>query len=289
MEELFNNLIKNLAQSTVNSHNENDIYYDDEGLKKCKICDRYLETIITHPFTGKQTKVNCVCDCTIAREKEEEEKRRSYETQQRILKLQKSSLLGTRYKDVTFENTILGENETFDNAYKRCKNYCEVSSKVLEKGYGIYIYGDSGVGKSHLTACMANELFKQCRSVLFTNFFEIAEIIKGTFNKNTENEKDMIDRIATVDFLFIDDLGTEKVTKNGEDNWLQEKIFEVINKRYNNMKPTVFTSNYSLEQLITERGLMEKTVDRILEMSSAILRIEGESHRITSRGGDIPF
>ena len=43
----------------------------------------------------------------------------------------------------------------------------------------------------------------------------------------------LINQIANVDFLFIDDLGTEKVTKDGEDTWLQDKIFEVINKRYN--------------------------------------------------------
>ena len=136
---------------------------------------------------------------------------------------------------------------------------------------------------------MVNELIKQHRPTLFTNFFEISQIIRGTFNSSKNNEIDMIEKISNIDFLFIDDLGTEKVTKNGEDNWLQEKIFEILNKRYNNKKPTVFTSNYSLEELINARGLMEKTVDRILEMSSLILKIEGESHRIKNRSNEIPF
>ena len=93
------------------------------------------------------------------------------------------------------------------------------------------------------------------------------------------NEIDLINKIANVDFLFIDDLGTEKVTKDGEDTWLQDKIFEVINKRYNNMKPTIFTSNYSLQELVQDRGLLDKTVDRILEMSTAIIKVEGRSNR----------
>lgn len=281
-------LITQMEVNTVNSPNENT-YLDEEGLKHCSICNDYLEAVITHPFTGVETKVNCKCSCFFEAQRKEEEAKRNFERQQEIKRLQKNSLLGDRYKDVTFDNTITGENTMFDTAFKRCKNYCSVSSKVLEEGYGIYIYGDSGTGKTHLTACMVNELVKQQRPVLFTNFFEISQIIRGTFKSSKTSEIEMIEKIANIDFLFLDDLGTEKVTKNGEDNWLQEKIFEILNKRYNNKKPTIFTSNYSLEELINNRGVMEKTVDRILEMSSVILKIEGESNRIKNRQNELPF
>ena len=288
MEAVLNNLINNLDQNMHNSHNEQNTYIKD-GIKYCSICNEPLETIINHPFTGEERKVNCVCQCKMNELKREDEQRRNYEKQREIEKLQKSSLLGDRYKNVTFENTITGENTMFDIAFKRCKNYCDVSSKVLEEGYGIYLFGDSGVGKTRLTACMVNELIKQQRPTLFTNFFEISQIIRGTFKNSTSTEIDMIEKISNIDFLFIDDLGTERFTKDGNDTWLQEKVFEILNKRYNNKKPTIFTSNYSLEQLVIERGLMEKTVDRILEMSTAILKIEGESYRIKSRAKDIPF
>lgn len=281
-------LIDKMEVNTANSPNENT-YLDEEGLKHCSICKAHLETIINHPFTGETKKVNCICKCTEKKLQEEEERRRNFERQEEIKRLQKNSLLGDRYKNVTFDNTITGENTMFDTAFKRCKNYCAVSSKVLEEGYGMYIYGDSGTGKTHLTACMVNELVKQHRPVLFTNFFEISQIIRGTFKSSKISEIDMIEKIANIDFLFLDDLGTEKVTKNGEDNWLQEKIFEILNKRYNNKKPTIFTSNYSLEELINNRGVMEKTVDRILEMSSVILKIEGESNRIKNRQNELPF
>ena len=287
MQEVLNNLINKMDQNMLNSHNENT--YIKNGLKHCGKCNEPLQTIINHPFTGEDRIVNCICKCKVDEMKKEEEERRNCERQREIEKLQRNSLLGDRYKNTSFDNTITGENDMFDQAYKRCKNYCEVSSKVLENGYGIYIYGNSGTGKTHLTACMVNELIKQHRPTLFTNFFEISQIIRGTFNSSKNNEIDMIEKISNIDFLFIDDLGTEKVTKNGEDNWLQEKIFEILNKRYNNKKPTVFTSNYSLEELINARGLMEKTVDRILEMSSLILKIEGESHRIKNRSNEIPF
>ena len=78
--------------------------------------------------------------------------------------------------------------------------------------------------------------------------------------------------------MFIDDFGTELVTKNNQDLWLQEKVFEVVNKRYNNNKPIIFTSNYSLRQLIEERGIADKTIDRINEMCT-ILKLNGDSYR----------
>lgn len=287
MQEILNQVINRMDQSMHNSRNENT--YIKNGLLHCSICNEPLETIINNPFTGDERKVNCICQCDVEKAKREEEESRKAEMKREIKQLLRNSLLGERYKNAFFETTRTGENNTFDTAFKRCKNYCEVSSKVLENGYGIYLWGNSGTGKTHLTACMVNELSKQHRPTLFTNFFEISQIIRGTFKSSTDSEANMIEKIANIDFLFIDDLGTEKVTKNGEDNWLQEKIFEILNKRYNNKKPTIFTSNYSLEELMNERGLMEKTVDRILEMSSLILKVEGGSYRIKNRNNEIPF
>lgn len=253
---------------------------DDEYMKEdiiyCKKCDTPRTTIV-ELFNNKRI-VRCICKCQKEERDRKAELEKEIEKQMKIAKLQEASFLSERYKDVTFDNCITGENESFDIAYNRCKKYCENSNEILKNGYGIYLWGDKGTGKTHLTGCMANELMKQYKQVLFTSFFEISKIIRSTF-KGNGSEADTINKIANVDFLFIDDLGTEKVTKDGEDTWLQEKIFEIINKRYNNMKPTIFTSNYSLQQLVQERGLLDKTVDRILEMSTAIIKVEGRSNR----------
>ena len=95
---------------------------------------------------------------------------------------------------------------------------------------------------------------------------------------------------CSVDFLFIDDIGTERLRTNGEDSWIQEQIFDIINKRYNNQKPTVFSSNHSIRQLVEDRGLMEKTADRILEMSKdARIKLEGDSYRHKNTNVKVPF
>lgn len=254
-----------------------DEYLGEDGFYYCKKCNTPRQCI----GFFEDRKVNCLCKCQEeernAQNAIEEEKRK----RARIQELIKKSLLGTRYLNATFENTETGFNPSFDEAYKRCKKFCEVAPEVCQKGYGIYMFGEKGTGKTHLTACMVNELTANLYECLLTNFFEISREIRSTYSDRRKSEEEYIKRMANVDFLFIDDLGTELVQRNGEDNFLQEKIFEIINLRYNNNKPTIFTSNNSLNDLIKERGFMPKTVDRIYDMTkTAIMKITGQSYRM---------
>lgn len=250
----------------------------------CQKCDT------PRMFVHGNFKVRCLCQCQAEAQKRAEAEEKERERQREIEKYQKASLIGERYRNVRFEDTETGHNATFDAAYIRCQKYCDVADKVLSDGLGIYLYGDKGTGKTHLTACMANALIRKRKQVLFTNFAEISKLLRSTFGKRNESEAEYIERLATIDFLFIDDLGTERVQTKDGDLWLQEKIFDVLNKRYNNRKPTIFTSNYSIAELISERGLMDKTVDRIAEMSSAVLKVEGKSFRMKARAAaELPF
>lgn len=182
---------------------------------------------------------------------------------------------------MTFEHTQTGANPSFDAAFNRCKKYCEIYDTTVKSGYGIYLFGDKGSGKTHLTACMANYLMSKCIPVLFTNLFEISKAIKSAFNQNSsQTEQILTHKFSNIDVLFFDDLGTEIFTKSSGDTWLQGLLFDLINKRYNCKKATIFSSNHSLNSLINERGIMEKTVDRISEMTSgAVMKISGKSLR----------
>ena len=128
---------------------------------------------------------------------------------------------------------------------------------------------------------MANFLISKCVPVIFTNLFEISKAVESTFNRSSsQSEQLLIQKFSNIDVLFFDDLGTEIFTKTSGETWLQGLLFDLINKRYNNRKATVFSSNYSLNSLINERGIMEKTVERISEMTSgAVMKIAGKSLR----------
>ncbi len=263
---------------------------EDEYVMNDVIMCRKCDTPRMFVDEAHNIKVRCLCDCQAEKRDKSIQDAKDLERQWEIERLQRASLIGERYQKVNFESTKTGHNPTFDTAFTRCRKYCEVSSVVLSKGLGIYLHGDKGTGKTHLTACMANALIQQRRQVLFTNFAEIAKLLKGTFGKKGESEAEYINRLATIDFLFIDDLGAERVQTKDGDLWLQEIIFDVVNKRYNNRKPTNFTSNYSIPELISDRGIAPRTVDRIAEMSSAVLKVEGNSYRMKARSAvELPF
>lgn len=282
METIGQSLLSALTMTS----SPNNTYVGEDGLLYCSKC--HTLRVTRNIIKGFNMRMPVACKCMKEAEQKRKEEDEYKQKMRRLDRLRAASLLGERYKNTTFENTDTEVGGDFLKAYLRCKKYCEVADTVLENGYGIYLYGNSGTGKTHLTACICNELINQYRQCLFTNFLEISKLIRSSWNKNTEAE-DVIKRICEIDFLFIDDLGTEILQKNGEDNWLQEQVFDIINKRYNNRKPTIFSSNHSLNELVQERGMMPKTVDRIMEMSTAIVKISGESYRAKKRRKDVPF
>ena len=280
MEGIQDILKKSFVQSIQNSRN---------APKHCEKCGQALTTTID--YKGLQITVPVICKCQKKKmqlEQLEADKRRRM---QQFKKLQKLSLIGKRYENATFENSETGLNKSFDVAFNRCQKYCENYKTVLQNGHGIYLFGDKGTGKTHLTACMANELLKKCVPVLLTNLFEISKSLKSTFSKaSTSTEKALLERLSNVDFLFLDDIGTEIFTKNSADTWTQTVLFDIVNERYNQGKPTVFSNNYSLNELVNLRGISEKTVDRISGMTSgAVMKIEGKSRRNTNEIKNLPF
>ena len=259
--------IKSFAQNIPNSE------------EVCSVCGAKI--LRTAEFMGIKRTFRVMCKCMQKQQEEEKICQEKLERMRKIEKLKRLSLLGERYKNATFESSKTGINPSFDRAFKRCRKYCELYEKTIKNGYGIYLFGDKGTGKTHLTACMANDLIAKCVPVLFTNLFEISKAVKSTFNRESnQTEQSLIEKFANIEVLFFDDLGTEVFTKSSGDTWLQSLLFDIINKRYNSKKATIFSSNHSLNELINKSGIAEKTVDRISEMTSgAVMKIEGMSLR----------
>lgn len=259
--------------------------YIKDGMIYCEMCGE--AKLIEAPWDATKF-VRVICSCEKKKRDEELEKLRLKELAIKYEALLKQSLLGERYKDVKFENTVTGENKSFDMALERCRKYCENYRACYDEGLGIYFYGDCGVGKTHLMACMVNALIEKSEPAVITNFFEISKEIRRGFDSKG-SESDFISKLTSIPFLFIDDIGTERLQVNGEDTFIQERIYDIINTRYLKKKPTVFSSNLSFADLVEQKGMWQKTVDRIVEMSSAVLKVEGESHRIMNRKKELPF
>ena len=271
--ELFNERAKYFSKYDV----KEDEFVNENAELICKICKtkRYFQC---NDFV---TVVRCECKQRELEEKERQERelRVRQEKMAKLKKLKELSLLGARYENATFDNLDMHRPKDFVDAVGRCKKYCENWDEIKKQGLGIYFYGDVGTGKSHLTACIGNYLLSRMVPVLFTNFLEIVKQIRKTYNDKSTTEASIISKLVDVDLLIIDDIGTERFVKNGEITDIQEKIYDLINARYVNCKPTIFSSNESLTQLVEDCGLMKKTVDRIASMSTAKIKLQGLSYR----------
>ncbi len=108
--------------------------------------------------------------------------------------------------------------------------------------------GNTGVGKTFLSNCIANEILKLGKTVLYqTAPVMFDEINEAKFGK--ENSKfDLYENILNVDLLIIDDLGTEKIT----DSKITE-LFTIINTRLLNQNhkitKTIISTNLTLDEL----------------------------------------
>ncbi len=169
---------------------------------------------------------------------------------------------------------------------KETPSYLQAMQEAIaftkENTLGLYFYGDLGVGKSFLGACITNKLAKEGKSVAFVSPSDLLTRIKSGFNSFTHDAT--LDRLKRVDILVIDDLGAEPITAWGRD----EVLLPLLNARMENYRKTIFTSNYPPEMLedvyaVDTRGVKDvirskRFVDRVLTIAKPV-KISGINRR----------
>jgi len=105
--------------------------------------------------------------------------------------------------------------------------------------------GVNGCGKTHLAAAVANYRLAQDKPVLFVVVPDLLDHLRSTFSPDSKISYDeFFEQIKTAPLLILDDFGQQSATP-----WAQEKLYQLINYRYNAMLPTVITTCSSLEEI----------------------------------------
>lgn len=99
--------------------------------------------------------------------------------------------------------------------------YNTILFKDVMQNDGLIITGESGVGKTHLAASIANKLIENDKIVLMGRLTMLLDMIKETFRDNTRSENELIELYSNVDMIIIDDLGTEKISQWALENCIQ--------------------------------------------------------------------
>lgn len=246
---------------------------DDEISRKDGIYCSKCNSIKVTGYEGIILEAN-LCECDRAKIRAEEEYRAKVLRVAKINDLKKQSLLHDRYNNALFE-----KSEPLPQ-HRKLKEYADAAARNYTNGTSLYLNGKCGTGKTHSMACVANVLMDKLYSVHFTNFNNIVRDIKSTFNSRSKrSEQDIFEVLTDVDFLFIDDIGTEYI--KDKDGYIQSIIYDVINTRYNKYKPCVFSSNYSIIDLCGLSNIEERTGQRIYEMTKGnVIEFNGRNFRI---------
>lgn len=257
-----------------------DEYLGADGLPYCMHCNQARWFSVDNGKFVMRGRCKCQEEIRQKQKQAELQDKRMAEFNNR----KKLSLLGERYSNLMFKNaTITKSNAT---AYTQCKNYVANSDSVLDNNIGLYIYGKNSSGKTYLTACLCNELVWKGYSCIYTNLASILNEIRNSFNSKNDGASELIRRLNNYDFAFIDDLGKEFIGREFNPKvatWGEEKFFEIINARYNAKKPIIFSSNYSIYELMTVLGLDKAIVERINEMATRTIKLDGDDFRKLAR------
>lgn len=215
---------------------------------RCK-CEKALEYWAEHDRREAEKKV------------QEEEEERQRKLRERVEKLLGKSGIKKRFQQRTFENFRRDTNGRNTN-YIIAKAYADKWQMHYINGDGLYIEGTNGTGKTHLAAAIALQLIKQGIPVICKTSSDLLMDIKRSFDRKDVSEAQVLDIYKRVDLLIVDDLGKEQCS-----DWSMSTLYSIFNDRYEDMKPTIITTNYSADDLIqalTPKGYDDSKIVAII-------------------------
>jgi DNA replication protein DnaC len=182
-----------------------------------------------HPDFGKAFPCSCIDD-----EREDE----------RQARLQRYSNLGPLSR-LTFENLSPRGRSPNPEHQERFAAAVGAGRRFAEEPAGwLVLAGPSGCGKTHLAAAISGRCIERGQAALFMVVPDLLDHLRAAYQPGSDvSYDDLFEIVRNAPLLVLDDLGVQSSTP-----WAEEKLFQVINHRYNAQLPTVITTNADLER-----------------------------------------
>lgn len=171
-----------------------------------------------------------------------------------------------------FEPIVIGnrrisveyQKSAFKTAVDKLRDYAENPTGWL------YVFGPRGGGKSALAACVANRAVERGCIVMYESAPQLLHFLRLGIDDSTMDDR--IQQIIDCQLLVLDDLGAERLSE-----WADEQFFLILNERYQKLRPTLITSNFSLgaleEHYQDKADGMFRIVDRIREAKHILIPV----------------
>ncbi len=188
------------------------------------------DVALDHPDFGRAFPCRCVLD-----EREDE----------RLVRLQRYSNLGPLAR-LTFANLMTRGRSTDPHDQERFASAVAAAQEFARQPSGWLVFGGpSGCGKTHLAAAIANGAIEMGHATFFVVVPDLLDHLRAAYSPGSDLPYDeLFEQVRNAPLVVLDDLGAQSATA-----WAQEKLFQLINHRYNYRLPTVFTTNRPLEEM----------------------------------------
>lgn len=216
----------------------------------CPYCGKPYETFTIPSIRGRSHTLTRECTCQGAVDAAKAEQRRLLTAE--LTKAWRGTGVPERFWDVQPDANGLGE---------------------LDFHQGLYLSGPMGTGKT-TTACRILKAYvrrEQRDGWVSARFMSVPDWLASMRGRWGEAEEERYQRAECCKLLVLDDIGKGKPTA-----WSVERLFRLVDSRYNSAKPTIFTSNYDLGDLgerYTVDGDTETAdamVSRMMEMCKGV-------------------
>ncbi len=164
----------------------------------------------------------------------------------------------------SLENARLAEN--------RCWQFTRNFDREFEN---ILLFGDTGLGKTFLTHCVAKELIESGHSVIYFSAQRLFELLADQAMRRENARPEQSEHIFDCDLLIIDDLGTEV-----PNSLTVSQFFLCLNERIRARKSTMISTNLSLQEIAS---IYSERISSRISNDFTLLHLSGSDIRIEKK------
>lgn len=197
----------------------------------------------------------------------------------RVRSLVDRAAIPPRFQDRTLES-YRAESEGQARALRVAQSYAERFDEALAVGRCLTFVGKPGTGKTHLACAIARRVMQDGRTALFVSVSDLIRSVRATWGKKTgKTEEDVLNAYTAVDLLVIDEVGAQYGSEAE-----QVTLFEVIDRRYKNLRPMIVLSNLPVQsddpdQPTLKAFLGDRGFDRLREGGGRLVMFDWPSYR----------
>jgi DNA replication protein DnaC len=187
-----------------------------------------------------------------------------------------SSVIPPRYRGVSFDRppvSDMARDLQTKIAVNEVRAYVDELDARLAEGRGLWMFGDTGTGKTTLAMLISKAALEAGRTVAIYSLPKLLARIRRTYDSEPGGDSylSFFERLTSVDLLHIDDLGAEK-----RSDWVLEQLYALVNERYEAQRAVLITTNLPHPEL--EEQIGSRTVSRLTQMCDEV-EVRGSDRR----------